>query len=106
VLLDGTPVRSCLVLAVQCAGRSVRTVEDLARDGRLDPLQEAFAAQHALQCGFCTPGFLMLLTGALAAEPELARDEERLTDLLASNLCRCTGYVGIRRAVAQVVREM
>src|SRR5436853_7256405 len=66
VLVDGEPVRSCLVLAVQCRGTEVRTVEGLAApDGPLDPLQEAFSAEHALQCGFCTPGFLMLLRGAL-----------------------------------------
>jgi carbon-monoxide dehydrogenase small subunit len=98
VLVDGEPVRSCLMLAVQCAGRGVRTVEDLASGDELHPVQEAFAAEHALQCGFCTPGFLMLLAGALAAEPDLDQDEQRLDDILTSNLCRCTGYINIRRA--------
>jgi carbon-monoxide dehydrogenase small subunit len=98
VLLDGEPVRSCLVLAVQCRGAEVRTVEGLAPDGVLDPLQEAFSAEHALQCGFCTPGFLMLLRGALDDDPTVVDDRERLDALLASNLCRCTGYEGIRRA--------
>jgi carbon-monoxide dehydrogenase small subunit len=96
VLVDGTAVRSCLMFAVQCDGAEVRTVEGLGAD---HPLQRAFAAEHALQCGFCTPGFLMLAAGALAAEPEIAGDPERLRELLTSNLCRCTGYEGIRRAV-------
>jgi carbon-monoxide dehydrogenase small subunit len=73
-------------------------VEDLASGDELHPVQEAFAAEHALQCGFCTPGFLMLLAGALAAEPDLDQDEQRLDDILTSNLCRCTGYINIRRA--------
>jgi aerobic carbon-monoxide dehydrogenase small subunit len=98
VLVDGTAVRACLMLGVQCAGSDIRTVEGLADGDRLHPLQEAFVAEHALQCGFCTPGFLMLLAGALAAEPDLAADERRLDETLASNLCRCTGYVNIRRA--------
>jgi aerobic carbon-monoxide dehydrogenase small subunit len=98
VLLDGEPVRSCLVLVVQARGRAVRTVEDLDRDGELDPLQAAFTAEHALQCGFCTPGFLMLLRGALDDDPAVVDDPARFDALLASNLCRCTGYAGIRRA--------
>jgi aerobic carbon-monoxide dehydrogenase small subunit len=106
VLVDGTAVRACLMLAVQCAGRDIRTVEGLADGDRLHPLQEAFAAEHALQCGFCTPGFLMLLAGALAAEPDLDRDERRLDEMLASNLCRCTGYVAIRRAVVRAAEAM
>ena len=104
VLVDGEPVRACLVLAVAVRG-AVRTVEDLAGgdgpDARLDPLQEAFSAEHALQCGFCTPGFLMLLRGALDADPSVVDDPERLDALLASNLCRCTGYAGIRRAAVR-----
>jgi carbon-monoxide dehydrogenase small subunit len=106
VLVDGTAVRSCLLLAVQCGGAEIGTVEDLADGGRLHPLQEAFTAEHALQCGFCTPGFLMLLAGALAADPDLDRDEGRLDEVLASNLCRCTGYVGIRRAAITAARRM
>ena len=106
VLLDGTAVRSCLVLAVQASGAAIRTVEGLAEDGRPHPLQEAFAAEHALQCGFCTPGFLMLLTGALAEDPELDRDERRLDEVLAANLCRCTGYAGIRRAAIRAAARM
>jgi carbon-monoxide dehydrogenase small subunit len=106
VLLDGTAVRSCLMLAVQASGAAIRTVEGLAEDDRPHPLQEAFAAEHALQCGFCTPGFLMLLTGALAEDPELDRDERRLDEVLAANLCRCTGYAGIRRAAIRAAARM
>jgi carbon-monoxide dehydrogenase small subunit len=106
VLLDGTPVRSCLLLAVQCTGRAVRTVEGLADGDTPHPLQRAFAAEHALQCGFCTPGFLMLLAGTLDAEPDLDRDDRRLDEVLSSNLCRCTGYAGIRRATLRAASEL
>ena len=105
VLVDGTAVRSCLMFAVQCDGAQVRTVEGLAApDGPPPPLQEAFSAEHAVQCGFCTPGFLMLAAGELAADPSLADDPERLRELLSSNLCRCTGYEAIRRAVVRAAR--
>ncbi|MBE1585639.1 (2Fe-2S)-binding protein [Nonomuraea angiospora] len=106
VLVDGTAIRSCLTLAVQAEGADVRTVEGLADGDEPHPLQEAFAAEHALQCGFCTPGFLMLLAGALAEEPELDRDERRLDAVLASNLCRCTGYAGIRRAAVRAAESL
>jgi aerobic carbon-monoxide dehydrogenase small subunit len=103
VLVDGEPVRSCLVLAVQVRGREIRTVEGLAADdGTPDPLQTAFSEHHALQCGFCTPGFLMLLRGALDDDPTVVSDDDRLDALLASNLCRCTGYEGIRNAARAV----
>jgi carbon-monoxide dehydrogenase small subunit len=109
VLVDGVARRSCLALAVQADGSEVRTVEGLApADGPLHPVQQAFHENHALQCGFCTPGFVMLLTGALEADPDLDADEDALTALLSSNLCRCTGYVGIRAAAHQaaaVLRE-
>ncbi|WP_433066682.1 (2Fe-2S)-binding protein [Dactylosporangium sp. CS-033363] len=95
VLVDGEAVRSCLMFAVQCEGAQVRTVEGLDH-----PLQEAFSQEHALQCGFCTPGFLMLAVGALEADPSIVDDPERLRELLTSNLCRCTGYEAIRRAVS------
>jgi carbon-monoxide dehydrogenase small subunit len=85
----------------------VRTVEGLAGDdGRLSALQQAFSAEHGLQCGFCTPGFLCLLQQALDDDPELDRDEQRLTEVLASNLCRCTGYTGIRRAAVRAARQL
>jgi aerobic carbon-monoxide dehydrogenase small subunit len=94
VLVDGEAVRSCLMLAVQADGCEIGTVEGLGGD---HPLQAAFSAEHALQCGFCTPGFLMLAAGALPTG--VADDPERLRELLTSNLCRCTGYEAIRRAV-------
>jgi carbon-monoxide dehydrogenase small subunit len=107
VLVDGVAVRACLLLAVQCAGHEIGTVEGLAGDGgRPHPLQAAFAAEHALQCGFCTPGFLMLAAGALAVDPDLDRDQARLRELLTSNLCRCTGYRAIEAAVRRAAGEL
>jgi carbon-monoxide dehydrogenase small subunit len=106
VLMDGKAVRSCLVLAVQCDGSLVRTVEGLAGpDGEPHPLQRAFSAEHALQCGFCTPGFLMVAAGALEADPGLADDPDAVASVVGSNICRCTGYEPIRRAVARAARE-
>ncbi|MBL7498810.1 (2Fe-2S)-binding protein [Frankia sp. CNm7] len=106
VLVDGEAVRSCLILAVQCDGSSVRTVEGLAGpDGEPSALQRAFSAEHALQCGFCTPGFLMVATGALEADPTLGDDPDRIEDLVRSNLCRCTGYEPIRRAITRAAQE-
>ncbi|MEW2288455.1 (2Fe-2S)-binding protein [Streptomyces sp. NPDC047841] len=106
VLMDGEAVRACLVLAVQCDGRSVRTVEGLAGpDGEPHPLQRAFSAEHALQCGFCTPGFLMVAAGALDADPDLADKPEAVESVVGSNICRCTGYEPIRRAIARAARE-
>jgi carbon-monoxide dehydrogenase small subunit len=107
VLVDGVAVRSCLMFAVQCDGAQVRTVEGLAGpDGNAHPLQEAFSAEHALQCGFCTPGFLMLAVGALESNPAIAEDPERLREQLTSNLCRCTGYEAIRRAVISAAGQL
>lgn len=100
VLLDGEPVRSCLMFAVQAQGRRLRTVEGLAGAEGLHPLQQAFTDHHALQCGYCTPGFLMLAAGTLERQPDI--DDESLRDVLSSNLCRCTGYQNILRAVRQV----
>jgi aerobic-type carbon monoxide dehydrogenase small subunit (CoxS/CutS family) len=97
VLLDGEPVRSCLIFGVQADGCSIETVEGLADGGKLNPLQAAFSKHHALQCGFCTPGFLMLATALLRREPQPS--EERIREVMASNLCRCTGYQGIIDAV-------
>jgi carbon-monoxide dehydrogenase small subunit len=107
VLVDGAAVRSCLMFAVQCDGSQVRTVEGLADgDGAPHPLQEAFSAEHALQCGFCTPGFLMLAAGALQDDPSVVDHPDRLRELLTSNLCRCTGYEAIRRAVVRAAARM
>jgi carbon-monoxide dehydrogenase small subunit len=104
VLLDGAPVRSCLMFAVQADGKQVRTVEGLAKGDELNALQRAFMEHHGLQCGFCTPGFLMLITGVLEREPDIT--DEELVDVLSSNLCRCTGYQNIVTAVRAVAGEM
>ncbi len=104
VLLDGAPVRSCLMFAVQCEGKAIRTVEGLARGEELHPLQKSFMAHHALQCGFCTPGFLMLAVGVLEREPDIS--DEDLVDALSSNLCRCTGYANIIKAVRAAAVEL
>jgi aerobic-type carbon monoxide dehydrogenase small subunit (CoxS/CutS family) len=104
VLLDGAPVRACLMFAVQAQGADIRTVESLAgRDGALSDLQRAFSAHHALQCGFCTPGFLMLAEGFLAERPEATKEEIR--EVVASNLCRCTGYQTIVEAIDACARS-
>ena len=97
VLLDGQPVLSCLVLGLACEGRSVKTVEGMARGPELHPLQRAFADLGAAQCGYCTPGFLLAAEALLAEHPKPARQE--IKDALAGNLCRCTGYVKIYEAV-------
>jgi aerobic-type carbon monoxide dehydrogenase small subunit (CoxS/CutS family) len=102
VQLDGEPVRSCLMLAVQAHGHAIRTVEGLADGGELSALQRAFTEYHALQCGFCTAGFLITADGLLArcADPS----EEQIREQLAGNLCRCTGYEGIVAAVRAAAR--
>ena len=104
VLVDGAPVRSCLMFAVQAVGKPIRTVEGLASGEELSVLQRAFMEHHGLQCGFCTPGFLMLVTGVLEREPDI--DDDGLIDVLASNLCRCTGYQNIVKAVRAAVQEL
>lgn len=97
VLVDGAAVRSCLVFAVQIDGAQVVTVEGLAQGDALSPLQRAFRSHHALQCGFCTPGFLVAATALLAENPDPTPDEVRAA--LSGQICRCTGYVGIVEAV-------
>jgi len=97
VLLDDEPVLSCLVVAAECEGRRVMTVEGLTRDGRLDPLQEAFADLGAAQCGYCTPGILMTARALLDRDPHPTR--EAIREALSGNLCRCTGYNQILEAV-------
>jgi carbon-monoxide dehydrogenase small subunit len=104
VLVNGEPVRSCLMFAVQANGKEIRTVEGLAKGDELHPLQRAFMEHHALQCGFCTPGFLMLCAGVLEREPDIS--DEDMLDVLASNLCRCTGYQNIIKAVRAVAADM
>jgi len=104
VIVDDQAVRSCLMFAVQAQGKKIRTVEGLAQGDRLHPLQAAFIKHHGLQCGFCTPGFLMLAVNALEREPDIG--DEELLDVLSSNLCRCTGYQNIIAAVRAVAAEM
>ena len=104
VLLDGTPVLSCLVLGLDCAGRNVRTVEGMAEGGKLHPLQETFADLGAAQCGYCTPAFLLAAEALLASNPRPSRDE--IKDALAGNLCRCTGYIKIYEAVELAAARM
>jgi len=104
VIVDGEPVRACLMFAVQAAGRKICTVEGLANGDTLHPMQQAFMDNHGLQCGFCTPGFLMLAVGVLEREPNIPDDD--LLDVLSSNLCRCTGYQNIIKAVRAAAKAM
>jgi len=104
VIVDGEPVRSCLMFAVQADGKTIRTIEGLADGDKLHPMQQAFMDHHGLQCGFCTPGFLMLAVGVLEREPDISDDD--LLDVLSSNLCRCTGYQNIIKAVRVAAKEM
>lgn len=104
VILNGEPVNSCLVLAVECDGAVVTTVEGLVDDGRLDPLQAAMIAQGGVQCGYCTPGVLISARALLDRNPHPADGEIR--EALVGNLCRCTGYVRIVKAVKAVAAEM
>lgn len=104
VLVQGKPIRSCLMFGVQAEGKEIATVEGLASGEKLHPLQQAFWDHHGLQCGFCTPGFLMLAAGALQEDPDMTDHEIR--DLLSSNLCRCTGYQNIIIAVRDAAEKM
>jgi carbon-monoxide dehydrogenase small subunit len=104
VIVNSEPVRSCLMFAVQADGKKIRTVEGLAQGDKLHPMQQAFMDHHGLQCGFCTPGFLMLAVGVLEREPDIS--DEHLIDVLSSNLCRCTGYQNIIKAVRAAAKEM
>ncbi|MGI8498515.1 MAG: (2Fe-2S)-binding protein [Gemmatimonadaceae bacterium] len=104
VLVDGTPILSCLALAVQYAGRRVDTVEGMAQGGALHPLQESFADLGAAQCGYCTPGFLLTAQALLERNPSPSRDEIR--ESLSGNLCRCTGYLKIFEAVERAAEHM
>ncbi len=104
VLVDGAPVRACLMFAVQADRKQIRTVEGLQQDTALHPLQQAFIDHHALQCGFCTPGFLMLALGLFERKPHVS--DEELLDVMSSNLCRCTGYENIVQAVKAAFPRM
>jgi carbon-monoxide dehydrogenase small subunit len=97
VLLDGVPIKSCTYLAVQAEGREVSTVEGLLAGGALDPIQEAFKQEHGLQCGFCTPGMMLTAKALLASNPKPSEEEIRWA--ISGNVCRCTGYMNIVRAV-------
>lgn len=103
VLWDGAAVRSCLVLAAQADGATITTIEGLATDGTLHPVQEAFWEAHALQCGFCTPGMVLTAVALLAENPNPS--EEEIREALSGNLCRCTGYQNIVRAVQLAARH-
>ena len=103
VIVDGRTVRSCLMLAVQAAGREVTTVEGLAPDGALGPLQQAMADSHSFQCGFCTPGFVVQATAFLSAHPDA--DEREIREALSGNICRCTGYQSIIDGVLLAARR-
>ncbi len=104
VQLDGAPVRSCLMLAIQVGGRSVRTVEGLSDSAELHPLQQAFLDAHGLQCGYCTPGFLMSLEPYIRDADEIS--EQGIREAIAGNICRCTGYQSIVDAVQLAADEM
>jgi aerobic carbon-monoxide dehydrogenase small subunit len=104
VLVDRDPIRACLMFAVQAQGVAIRTVEGLAASDMLHPLQRAFIAHHGVQCGFCTPGFLMLATGIFEREPDIS--DADLLEALSSNLCRCTGYLNIVSAVRAAFAEL
>jgi carbon-monoxide dehydrogenase small subunit len=104
ILVNDKPVRSCLMFGVQAEGKKIRTVEGLADGDTLHPLQKAFWENHGLQCGFCTPGFLMLAAGALQETPDMS--DEEIKEVLSSNLCRCTGYQNIIKAVRLAAVEM
>jgi carbon-monoxide dehydrogenase small subunit len=104
VIVDGEPVRACLMFAVQAQGKKIRTVEGMAQGDTLHPLQRAFMEHHALQCGYCTPGFLMLAAALLERNPRIG--EQELREALSANLCRCTGYQNILKAVRAAADAM
>jgi len=104
VLLDGRPVKSCTIFAVQARGKTIRTVEGLEKDGVLHPLQEGFVQEHGLQCGYCTPGMLMTSSAFLDKHPRPTEDEIR--SAISGNLCRCTGYVNIVKAIQHAAAKM
>jgi carbon-monoxide dehydrogenase small subunit len=104
VLMDGRPVKSCTIFAVQADGRTLMTVEGLAKDGQLHPIQEGFHEKHGLQCGFCTPGMMITSCALLARNPNPSEEEIRWA--ISGNLCRCTGYVNIVEAVKYAAEKL
>ncbi|HUG55659.1 MAG TPA: (2Fe-2S)-binding protein [Candidatus Limnocylindrales bacterium] len=103
VILDGRPVKSCTVFAVQANGSTIRTVEGLEQDGKLHPVQEGFHQEHGLQCGFCTPG--MMMTAVALLEKERSPSEARIREAISGNLCRCTGYVNIVKSIEYAAKK-
>jgi carbon-monoxide dehydrogenase small subunit len=107
VMVDGRTARSCLALAVQCGGSEITTIEGLAADdGELHPVQRAFVDAHGLQCGFCTPGFVIAVTEYLAERPGYVPDDDEIRSAIAGNLCRCTGYQSIVEAVRKAAETL
>ena len=104
ILLDGKPIKSCTIFAVQADGREIMTVEGLATDGELHPIQEGFWQEHGLQCGFCTPG--MLMTGYAFLQRNANPSEDEIRQAISGNLCRCTGYVNIVKSVEYAARKL
>jgi carbon-monoxide dehydrogenase small subunit len=104
VQLDGTPIKACTFLAVQADGRSITTVEGLMRDGQLHPVQQGFKEEHGLQCGFCTPGMMLVSAALLAENPDPSEEEIRWA--LSGNLCRCTGYENIVKSVRWAAQKL
>jgi len=104
ILMDGKAVRSCLTLAVQADGHEITTIEGIANDAELHPIQQAFIEEYGLQCGFCTPGFVMAIYELLRDNPKPT--EEQIMDVIGGELCRCTGYEGIRRAVHSAIKKL
>ena len=104
VHLNGRSVKSCSIFAIQVDGSEITTIEGLARDGQLHPMQQAFHDNHALQCGFCTPGMIMQAIDLLGDDPD--PDEQKVREGLEGNLCRCTGYQNIVRAVLDAAQKM
>jgi len=102
VLLDGEPVKSCTLLAVQVEGREIKTVEGLAQGGALSPVQVGFHEEHGLQCGFCTPGMMLVSTALLERNPDPSEEEIRWA--ISGNICRCTGYMNIVKAIQHAAR--
>ena len=103
LMIDGAPARSCITLTLACDGADIRTIEGFDEDPLMDALRKAFSAEHALQCGYCTPGMLMTARDIVTRLP--AADEARVREELSGNLCRCTGYVGIVRAILSVLEQ-
>jgi aerobic-type carbon monoxide dehydrogenase small subunit (CoxS/CutS family) len=104
VMVDGKPVLSCLTLAVEVAGREITTIEGIAKDGQLDPIQEAFIEEGAIQCGYCTPGFIITAKALLNENKSPSREE--IIEYIKGNLCRCTGYINIIKAIQKASEKI